>query len=120
MKQILKKYVFLICILIGATACEKPEEGISTQLSVNADIVRFRIYQNQNIYFDGTIDETTIRVKIPADFDKTRIHPEILLSFGAVVSPASGEAQDFSNPVNYTVTSENREVTKTYQIIVNN
>ncbi|MDR1155752.1 MAG: DUF5018 domain-containing protein [Bacteroidales bacterium] len=116
----MKKYIVLFCMLLAAFACDKPEEGLTPQLSVNADIVRFRIYQNQNVYFDGQIQETTIRVTIPAGIDKTRIHPEILLSAGATANPSSGTVQDFSNTVQYVVTSENKEVTKTYEVIVNN
>jgi hypothetical protein len=116
----MKKYIFLLCILFGVLSCEKPEEGLLPQPSVNADIVRFRIYQNQNVYFDGVIQETTIRITIPEAFDKTKIHPEILLSSGATVNPASGTPQDFTQSVQYIVTSENKQVTKTYQVIVNN
>ena len=98
-----------------------PEEGLVAEKSVNADIVRFRIYQNQNIFFDGTIDQegNTVQVTIPEGIDKSAIRPQVLVSAGAVVTPKSGELQDFTNPVEYKVVSENGENTKTYMITVN-
>lgn len=53
---IMKKYIYLFFMLMCIVSCEKPEEGLVAEKSVNADIVRFRIYQNQNVFFDGTID----------------------------------------------------------------
>ena len=119
----MKKYIFLlVVVLMGATACEKPEEGLNPTESVNAQIVRFRIYQNQNVFFDGTInnEDKVIRVTVPEGIDKTTIHPQILISTGATVNPASGVKQNFTSPVNYTVTSENGKETTTYEVRVNN
>ena len=44
---IMKKYIYLFFMLMCIVSCEKPEEGLVAEKSVNADIVRFRIYQNQ-------------------------------------------------------------------------
>jgi hypothetical protein len=57
---------------------------------------------------DGVIDDAahTVTVSVPAATAITSLKPEITVSDGASVSPASGEAQDFSQPVTYTVTSE--------------
>ena len=56
---------------------------------------------------------------IPEGIDKSAIRPQVLVSAGAVVTPKSGELQDFTNPVEYKVVSENGENTKTYMITVN-
>ncbi|MDR2385506.1 MAG: hypothetical protein LBD80_07615 [Tannerella sp.] len=103
-------------------ACDKPEEGLAPQKSVNADIVRFRIYQNQNIYFDGQIEdeESIINITLPQGIDKTNIHPQVLVSFGATLSPPSGARQDFTAPLTYTVTSQSNTATRTYQVFLNN
>ena len=58
---IMKKYIYLFFMLMCIVSCEKPEEGLVAEKSVNADIVRFRIYQNQNVFFDGTIDQEGYR-----------------------------------------------------------
>lgn len=65
-------------------------------------------------YFDeleceGLIDEITHKIDcyVPDETDVTALVPIIEVSEGATVSPASGEAQDFSAPVIYTVTAQN-------------
>ena len=117
----MKRYIYLFFMLMCIVSCEKPEEGVMPEKSVNANIVRFRIYQNQNLFFDGTIDseENTVVLTIPDGIDKHTIRPEVLISEGAIVTPKSGELQDFTNPVEYKVVSENGENTKTYKVTVN-
>ena len=58
---------------------------------------------------EGDINEIakTVQVYMPEGTDVTQLVPTIEVSEGATVSPASGEAQDFSNPVAYTVTASN-------------
>lgn len=52
-------------------------------------------------------DAGTIEVVVPPGSNIAALVPTIQLSVYAVVSPASGVAQDFSNPVVYTVTAQN-------------
>jgi hypothetical protein len=56
----------------------------------------------------GTIDEAakTIAVVVPTGTDLTSLSPTITISAFAAVNPASGAAQDFTDPVVYTVTAE--------------
>mgnify|MGYP002706808146 FL=1 len=56
----------------------------------------------------GAIDHTagTVSLELPAGTSK-RFAPIIELPQYATVSPASGEVQDFTNPVTYTVTAQN-------------
>lgn len=56
----------------------------------------------------GAIDHTagTVSLELPAGTSK-RFAPTIELPQYATVSPASGEVQDFTNPVTYTVTAQN-------------
>lgn len=113
-------YLLLLALICGLAACETPEEGLMPMPSSNADIVRFRIYQNQNIYFDAAIDDeaNTIQVAIPEGIDLSAIRPEVLISEGATVTPASGDLQNFTTPVEYTVVSESGENTKVYTVTV--
>ncbi|ANQ52571.1 hypothetical protein MY04_5239 [Flammeovirga sp. MY04] len=74
-----------------------------------------------------TIDETnkTIDVVVPQDMELTNLAPTITVSKNAIVSPNSGIAQDFTNPITYTVTAENGSsqeyvVTVTNKVIVPN
>jgi hypothetical protein len=51
-------------------------------------------------------DTKAIAVRVPFNTVVTNLIPEITVSPGAAVSPASGEARDFTDPVAYTVTAE--------------
>lgn len=57
----------------------------------------------------GEINEIakTVTLSLPEGTDVTQLVPTIEVSEGATVSPASGEAQDFTDPVTYTVTAQN-------------
>ncbi|GHV96629.1 hypothetical protein AGMMS50293_29490 [Spirochaetia bacterium] len=52
----------------------------------------------------GTINGTAISVTVPYGTDVTNLTPTVIHN-GASVSPASGETQDFTGPVTYTVTA---------------
>ena len=69
-------------------------------------ILSFRI---EGLSVDGIINETakTIKLQLPAGTDVTNLVPVIEVSEGASIDPASGVAQDFSSPVEYTVTAKN-------------
>lgn len=68
---------------------------------------------------DGLIDEVAHRISfvLPAETDVTQLVPTIEVSEGATVEPASGVAQDFTNPVTYTVTAQNG-TTAAYTVMV--
>ncbi|MBI3888609.1 DUF5011 domain-containing protein [Candidatus Nomurabacteria bacterium] len=67
----------------------------------------------------GTIDETnrTIALTVPFETDMTNLIPVITISDKASISPDSNIAQDFSNPVTYTVTAEDKSI-QTYTVTV--
>lgn len=50
--------------------------------------------------------ELTIDVDFPVSTNVTSLSPTIEVSEGATIKPASGVAQNFTNPVKYTVTAE--------------
>lgn len=66
----------------------------------------------------GVIDQVngTISLELPAGTNMT-FAPTIRVSEFATVTPASGETQDFSKPVTYTVTAQNGS-TNTYTVTV--
>lgn len=68
----------------------------------------------------GTINETakTVILELPATADITAVTPTVVVSEGATVSPASGSAVDFSNPVDFTVTDRSGTITNTYTVTV--
>ena len=67
---------------------------------------------------DGTINGTDIAVTVPFDVDVTSLVPTIVISTSASVSPDTGEAQDFTSPVVYTVTAEDGTTAQAYTVTV--
>lgn len=62
-------------------------------------------------------DDNTIFVLVPVGSDVTDLTPTIELPDGQSVDPASDVSNDFTNPVDYTVTNE-ESITKTYTVTV--
>ena len=79
-----------------------------------AKITSFKI----NDTYVGTINEDTktIMVYVPASLDIKKLTPTIAYSENATISPASGIAADFTNPVTYTV--KNNTASNTYTVTV--
>ncbi len=68
----------------------------------------------------GTVNNTahTVLLTVPYATTVTALTPTIVLATGATISPNSGVAQDFTNPVTYTVTAQNGTTTQTYTVTV--
>ena len=64
-----------------------------------------------------SINGTSLSAVVLASTNLTSLVPTITLAPGASIAPASGVAQNFTNPVVYTVTAENGQ-TQTYTITV--
>lgn len=81
------------------------------------DEAKIKSFKINGIY-TGSIDEEhkTITVNIPQSLDIKNLTPTIVYSDDAAVSPVSGVATDFTNPVVYTVT--NNTATSTYTVTV--
>lgn len=60
----------------------------------------------------------TIVIEVVALTDITDLVPTITISAGATISPLTGISQDFTEPVVYTVTSEDLTVEKEYTVTV--
>ena len=54
-------------------------------------------------------EDNTITILVPFGTDITALSPEVSIS-GVTMDPPTGTPQDFTNPVNYTVTAQNGEV----------
>ena len=87
--------------------------GVAEKKDYHKQLTAFKVGK-----LNMTIDEAagTITGMIPYDVDMTAVAPTVTISANASVSPASGEATDFSKgAVTYTVTAEDG-TTKTYQV----
>jgi hypothetical protein len=91
----------------GTTAVYKVTVTVGT--AGQSDAKQITGFQFQSPLAVGVIDENakTIAVDMPYGTDVTALAPVITVSSLATVNPASGVSQNFTNPVNYTVTAEN-------------
>lgn len=90
---------------------------VAQTLSTEADITAFTLAEQYSI---ATIDATakTVNIKVVTGTSLTSLIPTITISNGATISPASGVAQNFTNPVNYTVTAQDGVTKKIFTVTV--
>ncbi|MDR3519505.1 MAG: DUF5018 domain-containing protein [Candidatus Pacebacteria bacterium] len=88
---------------------------VTTSIAINTSTVKSSdklinsfIFSGLNPEEDGAVDNTNyvVNLVVPTGTDLTKLIPTISVSDGATISPASDIAQDFTNPVIYTVTAE--------------
>lgn len=112
------KRIIAILFLFTVAACTKPDDGGSSSGQNNRsrekNILSFKLLNQQ-----ANIDNSTnkIELTLPEGTDLNNIVPEIIISAKATISPQSGVAQNFSNPIDFTVTAEDGS-TKKYTVLV--
>lgn len=86
-------------------------------VSVKHDEARITSFRANG--YIGTINEAnhTISVRVPSSTDVTAMTTEITTTEGATVTPASGQAVDFTNPVEFTVTYNTATAVYTVTVI---
>ena len=94
-------------------AAEPPGTDPGAQAPDEGKIVEFAIGDSK-----GEIDDDKITVRLPHGMTADGLIPEITLNGTNTVSPTSGEKQDFTDPVEYMVYSENGEVLRVYTVEV--
>lgn len=101
------------------------DNGVSQSYTVTVSIAKKRTKDITSFVFNGLspavngdidTDAQTVNVTVPYGTDVTNLLPTITHN-GASISPDSGVAQDFTNPITYTVTAENGS-TKDYTVTV--
>jgi len=112
--QINRPFLFAMLIAFALTACIKEDHfGKSSY----RDIIRFSL----PLQLGSTIinpDSLVVRISVSKELDITNLVPtEITISNFATLSPPAGMAQDFSEPVKYTVTAEDGS-SSTYTVFV--
>lgn len=64
------------------------------------------------------ITNTSVDIMVKDGTNITNLAPEFTITPGATITPASGTPRDFTNPQEYTVTSQDGEWSKTYTVEV--
>lgn len=90
---------------------------VVTPASTEANIVSFVLAEQTG---DAVIDNANHTVSIEVEFgtDASALIPTIVVSDNATIDPVSGDAQDFTVPVVYTVTAEDVTVTQEWTVNV--
>ncbi len=104
-----RKVVFLALLLMTGglilSSCTKEEE-----LSSKKEILSFVFEASKNTELEqniiGSVTGTEVALDVPFGTGISQLIPTIEVSPGAVISPASGVATSFADPVTYTVTAE--------------
>ncbi len=78
--------------------------NVATAPSSEANIIAFSVPDAMTTLIDDSLH--TVNVLLSSATNVTALKPEITVSAGATISPASGVTQDFTNPVIYTVTAQ--------------
>lgn len=89
----------------------------STAGSYKAEILTFTLTEQVSA---ATIDVSgnTIAITVASGTNVTALKPVITVSEGATITPESGTAVDFTQPVTYTVTSQNKTDKKVWTVTV--
>ncbi|MFZ4583307.1 MAG: DUF5018-related domain-containing protein, partial [Paludibacter sp.] len=107
----MRHFLLFALFLILFCSCDKgSSENKILQVVVKED-------QNASINISTTSDSIKIAVNKTLSLESLTLN--FAISPKAVLSPASGVAQNFSNPVKYTVTAENGDK-RVYTIVINN
>ncbi len=82
-----------------------------------ADILGFAVSQQVG---SSSVDpeNLTVYAEVDPEANLTSLIPELFLSAGASSDPPSGQSQDFTNPVSYTVTSADGAITQIWTVTV--
>lgn len=115
--------LFILYLLAGVfvTSCIKDEapnaEADITGISFEGDILA-NSYIDMNPFYDESQKAYPIRINAKEGTDLTNLVPIFELTPGATISPDNGSKQDFTTPVRYTVTSEDKKWKRVYSISV--
>ena len=114
----------MISLMAGAcllTACFKDEplnaECDVLEAAVSVDRPDEVFFQPSDSLIRVYSEQSAIQFVVRRSADLTRMAPRFKITEGATIEPASGTVHDFSQgPVVYTVTSEDRQWTRQYQV----
>ena len=119
MKSLKFTTILLVSGLIG-TSCIK-EEALNTEADITKCILpkEYLTRPNIDVYqsFDKNLNAYPIYLPLNKNVNVKNLAPTFELTEGASIEPASGSSHDFSRPVRYTVTSEDKMWHRTYVIM---
>jgi hypothetical protein len=121
MKKLISSLVVVVLAIFMFSACNKDVDLITANQV--AKIESFQLFDQQNLSVlasAAVIDTTalTVTAVIKGGNDITRLKPWANITLDAMCTPKMGVWTDFTNPVQYTITSGSRTVKKVWTINV--
>lgn len=118
-----RRQVFFVAVAVAlcATSCFK-EEPLNAECDIeeaylHADKPEAMFFSASDSLVKVLYTESTINFRVRKETDLTSLAPQFRITPGATIVPESGSVHDFSaGPVAYTVTSEDGEWSKDYQV----
>lgn len=101
------------CIKDEAPNAEADITGISFKGNILANS-----YINLYPTYNESLNSYPIQISVKEGTDLTSLAPVFELTPGATINPASGSSQNFTNPVRYTVTSEDKKWQRVYTLTI--
>lgn len=110
----MKNKILILCnvALLTFNSCIK-DEPLCPEAEITSFSIPEKIAFSTPVINQGT---NTIEVFVNEDTDLTNITPTLEVNDKSTLSPASGTAQDFTDPVIYTVTAEDGIHTREYTV----
>ena len=109
--------VYTIVAEDGETEREWTVTITEAAVSTEAEILSFTV-EGQASEEVINSQNATVVLRVMPGTDLTALVPQITISLGATIDPASGVAQDFSQPVQYTVTAQDGVTQKIWTVTI--
>jgi len=93
------------------------DEWVDAPDSTATNIITFTLSAQKN---QSTISTSmhTVAITVVNGTDVTALEPTITMDYGATINPTSGTARNFTNPIDYTVTSLGTDSTQVWHVTV--
>lgn len=106
---------FLLSFIFIFSACIKSEEP-NAEADITACELKEDILKTDPVINNDEIRKYSVFFLVHKHADISQITPHFTLTPGATIEPANNTTQDFTNPIQYTVTSEDKQWKKKYTI----
>ena len=118
MKQLYFSAIAVVCLLCASCIKDEPlgEECDIEAAYVHADDPTALFFSPGDTLVSVLYDSPRVIFTVRRSADVTALAPRFRLTPGATIVPASGSVHDFSQPVSYTVTSEDGNWHRTYSV----
>lgn len=114
-----KSFILLLSVALSFTTLAVLSSSCIRKEAPNAeaDITKVEI-SGAKLLREAEITNNEVKMLVQESDDLKNIVSTFTLSKGATISPANGIAQDFTNPITYTVTAEDKKTKKVYKVSI--